>query len=200
MGTNMSSGTERFLNGLFAVKAINRGVLGGNRLLHFAKDLGIVFHPIHKQTPCCITDGFSQMMIANHIPHLQVFIGNQVARHDQRTGLFYNPIFTLPTYSQVLSPQSISRFSAILGTPLLLGNSTLQTFQFALQLPQEFGIFYLSVISCLVEILQPQVNANGLSCRLNRFLSVNFDAELSVVAIGFTHYPNSLALRSLVEG
>jgi hypothetical protein len=124
----MSSGSEVFLNGLFAIKAISRDVLGWNGLLHLAEDVGVVFHPINKQAPSCIANGFCQSVIANHVPHLQVFVGNQVARHDQRTGLFYSPVFTLPRYFQVLSSQTIHRFFAIVGTLLFPGNSTLQPF------------------------------------------------------------------------
>lgn len=46
-------------------------------------------------------------MIANHIPHLQGFVGNEVARHHQRTGLFHNPVFTLPTLVAQKSQMSL---------------------------------------------------------------------------------------------
>nr|WP_244349800.1 hypothetical protein [Thermostichus vulcanus] len=204
----MSAGTQSFLNWLLAIKAINCSVLGWNRLLHFAKDPGIVFHPINEQTPGCIADraphgaerhGLRQTRITNHVPHLQILIGNEVVRHHQRTGWFHSPVFTLPTHFQVLPSQTICCFLAILGSLLLFGNSPLQPFQFALRLPQKSGVFYLSAIGCLVEILQPQVNANGFACGWNRFLSVNRNAKLSVVAIRFAHNPNPLNLGNRVE-
>ena len=101
----MSTGTERFLHGLFAIKAVNRGVLGWNSLQYFAKNLGIVFHPINKQTPRRITNRFRQMMIANHVPHLQVFIGNEVARHHQRTCSVSQPsLYAADLLSDVVAP------------------------------------------------------------------------------------------------
>ncbi|MEN9232205.1 MAG: hypothetical protein Q6L68_15005, partial [Thermostichus sp. DG02_5_bins_236] len=55
----MSSSAECPLNWLFAIKAINRGVLGWNSLLDFAEDLSLVFHPINEQTPGSITESVS---------------------------------------------------------------------------------------------------------------------------------------------
>lgn len=99
--------------------------------------------------------------------------------HHQRTGLFHNPVFTLPRYFQVLSPQTVNCFSAIVRTFLLLRDSTLQSFQLRLRLPQEFGILDLGAIGCFIEILQPQVNTKGFACGLNRFLPVNINAKLA---------------------
>jgi len=63
---------------------------------------GIVVKPSEEISPSCIMDRFGELMISDHIADLKLFIGNQVARRDQRVCLLSGKIFTLPLHIQMV--------------------------------------------------------------------------------------------------
>ena len=89
----------------------------------------IVFHPLDEIPPASIMNGFGKFAVFDHISDLKVFIGNQVARRDERVCLFSGKILTLPLNFQMLRGQSFSGFLPIGRFLLFLREPSLETFE-----------------------------------------------------------------------
>ena len=61
----------------------------------------VVLHPPEKSPPPGIGYRFGKMPVPDHIAYLEVFIGNQIARCDERVRRLTGEIFTLPLYFQI---------------------------------------------------------------------------------------------------
>src|SRR5919202_2175688 len=138
----MCSLTQRLLDDFPTIGAILTGVVRGNSNRYHTKHLAEIFQPIAESRPGCIGDGLRQFRVFDHVSHLQVLIGNQVVRLDYASCQLHRKIFTLPTYLQMLSRETVSRcrsiFRAFLGTRKFTSN----TLECLLRPPEISWIFY----------------------------------------------------------
>ena len=75
--------------------------------------LSIVGEPREETSPRGVTDGLGQLVVLHEVGDLQVLVGNQVVRRDQRVCRFPGKIFTLPTNFEIRLCQSLSGFLPI---------------------------------------------------------------------------------------
>src|SRR6185312_16074753 len=61
----------------------------------------VVLHPPEKVPPTGVGYGFGKMPVSDHIAYLEVLIGNQIARCDERVRRLTSEIFTLPLDFQI---------------------------------------------------------------------------------------------------
>src|SRR5262245_27983298 len=74
----------------------------------------IVADPREEQAPTSIMNTLGEVVILHHVLDVQVFVGNQVVRRDQRTCLFHGEVFTLPTHFLVASSEALAGFATVL--------------------------------------------------------------------------------------
>ncbi len=110
----MRPGGERFLDALSTARTILTRIVWSDgddgHLMHDA----IGFHPTEEVTPCRIIDALGKLLVLDQVADLQVFVGNQVVRRDQRVRRFAGEIFTLPLHFQRRFRQALSGLFAIL--------------------------------------------------------------------------------------
>jgi len=58
-------------------------------------DFSVVVQPLSELIPASIRNGFSQVVILDHIRNLQILIDDDIVRCHYASGLLYCPIFTL---------------------------------------------------------------------------------------------------------
>src|SRR2546425_10753706 len=96
----MCPGGERLLHALSTARTVLTGILWGDgddgHLMHDA----IGLHPTEEVPPCRIMDALGELMILDQVTDLQVFVGNQVVRRDERVRRLTGEIFTLPLHFQ----------------------------------------------------------------------------------------------------
>ncbi len=195
----MSSLRERLVDNFPAVRAVLAGVVRSNSNRYYSKHLAEILQPLTKSRPCSITDRFSQFPVSDHIPHLQVLVGNQVVRLDDASCQLHGKIFTLPTYLEVLSTQAISRLSSVFRAFLGSRKSATKTLECFFRLPQCPWIFNSFTIRVGVEVSQPNVQSNSLTCWFSLFYPFNIKAKLGVVPISATNNTDALNLAQLTE-
>ncbi len=61
----------------------------------------VVGGPAQEHAPCGITDALGKMVVLDHIRDLEVFVGNQVVRRDERVCRLAGKIFTLPLHLEI---------------------------------------------------------------------------------------------------
>jgi hypothetical protein len=164
-----------------------------------AKHLTEIFQPISEDRPCSIRYRLSQLPVFDHIPHLQVLIGNQVVRLDYASCQLHSKIFTLPTYLEVLPAQAISRFGSILRAFWGTRESATKSLECFLGLSQMTGILNGLPIRVGVEVGQSNIQPNGITRWLSFLNPLNIKAKLNIVPIGSTDNPNSLNLLQLIK-
>ena len=72
-----------------------------NRYNGNVMDMSIVGEPRQETAPGGITDALCQLPILNQVAYLEVFIGNQIVRCDERVCRLAGKIFTLPVDFQI---------------------------------------------------------------------------------------------------
>jgi hypothetical protein len=195
----MSSLTQRLLNDLPAIRTILTGVVRWYSNSRYTKHFAKIFQPIPESRPCSVRNGLSQFSVSDHIPHLQVLIGNQVVRLDDAPCQLHGKVFTLPTYLEVLSTEAIYRFGSIFGILLSLRKSATKTLERFLRLSQMTGIFNGLTVGISVEVGQTNIQPNGFTRWLSLLYSLNIETKLNVVPVSSTDNPYSLNLFQLIE-
>ncbi len=195
----MSSLTQRLGDSLPTSRTILTGVVRWHAYRHHTKYLPKIFQPISESRPCSIGNRLSQFFVPNHIPHLQVLIGNQVVRLDDAPCQLYGKVFTLPTYLEVLSTQTISRIDSVVRTIKSLGKSATKTLERFLRLSQVTGIFNGLPVGIGVEVSQANIQPNGFTRWLSLLYSFLVETKLNVVSVSSTDNPHSLNLLQLIE-
>src|ERR1043166_7311622 len=93
---DVGSHGKRFLDEGTTLRTCLTGILWWNGYHRDVMQSTIVVEPIGECCPSCIVDRFSQFAVADHVPDLKVFKGNQVVRRDIRVCRLPGKIFTLP--------------------------------------------------------------------------------------------------------
>ena len=79
------------------------------------------------------------MVVLHQIGNLEVFVGNQIARFDQRTCSLGCEVFTLPGNPQIAFGKPLNGSPAVLGPLDFAGDAPMQAFQLALLLCADSG-------------------------------------------------------------
>ena len=112
----MSTLTQRLFDRFPRVREILTCIVRWDSDCHHSEHFAEILQPTVEVRPCSIRNRLGQLAVFNHIPHLQVLIGNQVVRLDDAPCQLYGKVFTLPTYLEVFSTQAISSFNSVLRT------------------------------------------------------------------------------------
>lgn len=128
--TDVCAHAQRLFHECSALRTLLAGEMGGNRDDRNVMQNPIVVHPLEENPPSSIMDTLGEMVIANHIANLKVFIGNQVVRRDQRVCLFAGKIFTLPLNLQIALCQGFSSPLAVLAPLMLARELAMQALEF----------------------------------------------------------------------
>jgi hypothetical protein len=139
--TEVGAHRKGFLDAIATPRAILRGEARRNGDNGDAMDLSVVAHPEKEQPPTGITDALCQMVILDEMGNLEVFIGNQIARFDQRTRSLRCKVFTLPLHLEIAFCQALNRLLSIPGPLDLARDAPMQAFQFGLCLAETSGDF-----------------------------------------------------------
>ena len=140
-----------------------------------------------------------QLAVFNHIPHVQLLIGNQVVRLDDAPYQLYGKVFALPTYLEVFSTQAISSFNCVLRTFLSTRKLTIQTLKRFFRFFQVTGIINSLIVGIGIKMSQSNIQPNGSIGRLSLLNSFLVNAKLNVVPVGPTHNSNSFNLLQMIK-
>ena len=188
----MCSGREGLLDTLSTFRTILARVLWWDgddwHIMHDA----IGFDPGEELSPCGIMDALGQFVVLDQVANLQVFVGNQVVRRDERVRRFAGEIFTLPLHFQIGFRQALFGLFAILALFLFARHLPVETLELRLGLAVVALVLYRVPIGIGVEDLQAHIDANH-TARLDMFaLAFGLDAELRIIAIGAAYNANPL--------
>ena len=89
-------------------------VLGRDSDDRDAVEFGIIRHPQEEAPPCCIVQALGEAMVPHQIADLEVFMGNQVVRRDERARPFAGEVLALPLHLQMRFRQ------LLLGLPIVM--------------------------------------------------------------------------------
>jgi len=196
----MSTLTQRLFDDSFpTVRAILRSVVRWDSDCHHSEHFAEILQPTAEVRPCSIRNRLGQLAVFNHIPHLQVLIGNQVVRLDDAPCQLYGKVFTLPTYLEVFSTQAISSFNSVLRTFLNTRKLTIQTLKRFFRFSQVTGIINSLTIGIGIKMSQSNIQPNGSIGRLSLLNSFLVNAKLNVIPVGPTHNSNSFNLLQLIK-
>ncbi len=159
----MSSCTQRLLDNFPTLRTNLAGVVRWNSNCCYTKYLAKIFQPTPESRPRRIRNRLSKFPILNHVSHLQVLIGNQVVRLDYASCQFHSKIFTLPTYLEVFSAQSVSRFGSVNRSFLSSRKPSTEPFERFFRLPEMPGIVNCMSIRVGVEVIQPNIQPNSFT-------------------------------------
>jgi len=176
-----------------------RFVVGWDSDCHHSEHFAEILQPTVEVRPCSIRNRLGQLAVFNHIPHLQVLIGNQVVRLDDAPCQLYGKVFTLPTYLEVFSTQAISSFNSVLRTFLSTRKLTIQTLKRFFRFSQVRGIINSLTIGLGIKMSQSNIPPNGSIGRLSLLNSFLVNAKLNVVPVSPTHNSNSFNLLQLIK-
>jgi hypothetical protein len=87
-------------------------------------------NPLQEYSPTSIMDRFGEFAITDHIADLEVLIGNQVVRRDQRVCLFAGKIFALPLDFQMLLGEGFPRLFPVRRFLLFARETATQSLEF----------------------------------------------------------------------
>ncbi|MEQ8424573.1 MAG: hypothetical protein RIA63_07670, partial [Cyclobacteriaceae bacterium] len=166
---------------------------------HYTKHFAEILNPLPKLRPRCITNRLGKMSIPDHVPHLQILIGYQVARLDYAPRQLYGEVFTLPTYFKVFSTQAISCLDSVVRTLLGFRQSALQSLERLFAFTQVSRVLNCIAFAIGQEMVQSHIQPNSFKRWFSPFYSLLVNAKLRVVPIGTTHNPHPLELFQLVE-
>ncbi len=151
-----------------------------------------VVEPLEEDPPTSIMDRFSQFAISDHIADGKVFIGNQVARRDQRACLLSGKIFTLPLHLQMLLGKSFPCFLAIGRLLLFARESSLESLESFLSSPMMSRVGYAVSLRISQEAQESHIDPD-LPPRWDVLNSaLRLDGKLHIVAVSPTEDANPL--------
>src|SRR5260370_8531579 len=83
---------------------------------------------------------FGKVPVLDQILDVQVFVGNHIARGDQRTCLLRGEVFALPTHFKIALRELLSGLLAVVGTFLLARDPAMQALEFLFRLAVKPGV------------------------------------------------------------
>src|SRR5215472_8404553 len=183
----MSPLRERFVDPLATSRTLLRGKLWGDGDHWNAMELSIDLHPCQEPAPRSIADGFGQSVVLDQVAYLQVLIGNQIVRCDERVGLFTGKILTLPLHLEIRLCQALASFLAICTLLVFLRHAPMHPLEFLFSLAQEAGIVYCVPLRVGIERFESHVNPNLFASGSMDHVPRGLHAELHKVAVGSPH-------------
>src|SRR5215471_18547729 len=93
----MRSLAQAFLHPRATARTVLRGETRRHRDHWHAGYRAIVADESEEEAPTGIADPLCQFMLLHQVSYFEVFIGNHVARHDERPCCFAGKVLTLPT-------------------------------------------------------------------------------------------------------
>src|SRR6266446_8839768 len=187
MRTHVRAYTERLVDPLATPGTVLRGEVGCHRSHVHLVQCPIIVHPLQEPPPGGITDRLSESMIFDQVSNLQVFIGNQVVRRDQRVRCFPSEILTLPLDFQIRFGKKFSGFLAVLALLLFRRHPPMEPLELLFGLPQKARIGDFDSLRVGIECLESHVNANLFASGLMDDLPSRLHTELDEIAIGTPH-------------
>jgi hypothetical protein len=144
----------------------------------------VVVDPSQEYSPSCIVNGFRKVVVFDHIADLEVFIGNHIARGDERVCRFPGKIFTLPGDLQMRFCYHLASFLAVATLLLLPRELALQPLESLLCFAIVAWVLHRLTVAIGQERLETDINP-CLPARWNMLnVPLCLDTELDVVAIG----------------
>jgi len=178
---------QRLLDDLPTPGALLTGEMGSNSNHRNMMHHSIGVDPLKELPPCHVADALGKAVIAYHVGNLEVFIGNQVVRRDERVRRFPSEIFTLPLDLEIALCEFLADLFAMDGLFLCSGKAAMQALQLLFRLMQEARILHYVPQARGVEVLQTHIDAD-LCARCHMLhLAISFDCELAIVAISAAH-------------
>src|SRR5216684_2019162 len=144
--------------------------------------LRFVFQLGHKLTPPHVTDRFTQLVVLDHVLHLQALNTDRLVFTDQACRELLQEVTAAISDASVNTDNFLTSLSAILGAFLLLGVSPLRFCQFFLIFAEEFGVTNIFAIREDNERLQAQVSTDRASGRW-QLGNVLFNQDRDEVAV-----------------
>jgi hypothetical protein len=152
----------------------------------------IALDPLQEDPPSCVMDRFGKLAVLDHILELSVFIGNQVARRDQRVCHLSGKIFTLPLDFQMLLGQSFFGLLPISRFLVFTGKSSLEELEFLLCFAVVLGVLNSIAFRRGQVCFQTDINAQ-LSSRWGMLdFALGLDAKRCRIAINSSDKAYSL--------
>src|SRR5205085_11582681 len=108
-------------------------------------------------------------------------------------------LFTLPTYLEVRSTQTVPRFGSILRAFGSTRKSLAQPFKGLFRLPEMSWVLNSFPVRVGIEMGQPNIQSNCFTRWFSLLNALNIKTKLNVVPISTTNNPNPLDLFQLVE-
>lgn len=195
----MSTLTQRLFYNFRAVRTVLTGVVRGDSYCYYPEHLTKILQPTAEVRPCSIRDRLGKFAVFNYVPHLQVLVCHQVVRLDYAPCQLHGKVFTLPTYLEVLSTQAISTLDSIFRAFFCVRKLPLKPFQGFFRLSQMTGMINSLTVGIGVEVSQPNIKTDGLSCWLSLLNPTKVDTKLNVVPVSSTNYANSFNLFQLIK-
>lgn len=190
----MRSHTEGLLHPFSTARAILRGEARRDGDNGDAMQTPIVADPTEKSIPARIVDAFSKVMVLDEAGYLQVFVGNQVVRRDQRTCGLGREVFTLPADLEGAFRQSFDGFPAVLAALGFAVLASVQPLQALFRFVQIAGVSNGSAFRVGIVGFQSDINANGAVDGLMVYLALCLHCKLAVVAISPLDQPDPFDL------
>src|SRR5258708_8154760 len=181
--TNMRPNTERLVHNRVAVGAFLAGVVRWDSDDRDLMQEPIAGKPLQENPPSCIMDRLGKLAVTDHVLNLKVFIGNQVARRDERVCLLSGKILTLPLNLQMLLGQLLAGFHTASRFLLFAGKSPLESFESRLCFSIVPGVGDGISLGVSQEAVESDINAQGLPRYHMLDFAFGIDAELGIVAV-----------------
>jgi len=162
-------------------------------------DCPVVVEPPKEPTPRCIADALCQLPILDEVADLQVFVGNQIVRFDERACRLSGKVFTLPVYFQISISQRFPAPLALSALLFLAGKPSMQLLQPLLCFSQMTGVLNGVAFRVREKCFQAHIYPGVFASRNMFSASLSLQGKLSIVAIGPLDeaYPLDLLERKL---
>ena len=189
---NMRPNAERLVNNRVAIGTFLAGVVRWHGDDGDSMQEPIAGKPLQEDPPSGIMDRFSKLAVTDHVLDLKVFIGNQVARRDERVCLLSGKILTLPLNLQMLLGECFSGFLSVRRFLLFLGESSLETFESRLRFAIMARVGDGISLGVSQEAFESDINAQLLPRWGMLDFAFGIDAELGRVAVCTPNKTNPL--------
>ncbi len=181
--THMGALTQALVHPLATARTILAGEACGDGTHRHTGNPTIVSEPRKKQPPRRVAHTFCQRVILDHVRYLQVFVGNQVVRHDKRPCRLAGEVLTLPGNFQLRFAQSFDGLLAVLGMLLFARDVSLQALQTMLCFAQMAWVGNRIAFGVGIEGLQPHISADLRAGGGVVYLPVRFHGKLAIACI-----------------
>jgi hypothetical protein len=178
--------TQRLLDACPTLRTVLTGVVGCYCNHRDSMQKCVVLQPLHEYCPTGIMDRFGKLTVTDHVAYLQVFIGNQVVRRDQRVCLLTGKILTLPLHFQMLLGQSLLSLFSIGRSLLFVGESSLESFQFVLSTAVVSGVLNRVSLRVRQQAFEPDIYTQLFPRWDMLDFAFSLDSKLDIVAISTT--------------